>query len=362
MQPLASLNRRGNRRITMRVFGRLGSGGGPWIASPWARYGIALLLAVAGFIIRLALLPLLGPDTPILLSIVAVALAAWLAGFGPGVLATVISAIGAIVLYVPPLGHEAILSVTQVLRVLLFSLTGLVVSGLTEAWYRSASAWKRAEQEQENRVLQERNRMAREIHDTLAQGLTGIIIQLEAAQDMLADAPQAAMEHVVRAQDLARGSLTEARRSVQALRPLALEDADLATAIAQAAEQMTSGTGTRARVSVTGIAPDFLTADIQSNLLRIATEALTNALKHARADVVGIDLVYESDCVTLSVRDNGRGFVPHSPQTGAGFGLTGMWERAERIGGKFNLVSHRGEGTEVKVVVTNPAGAPMALS
>lgn len=337
----------------MRVLGRRGSIGGPWIASGWARYGIALLLAAGGFIIRLMLHPLLGADTPILLSIIAVALAAWLAGFGPGVLATIVSLIGAVALYIPPWGREGILSLSQDLRLLLFLVTGIIVSGLTEAWYRSASAWRRAEQEQENRVLQERNRMAREIHDTLAQGLTGIIVQLEAAEDTIVDEPKTASSHICRAQDLARLSLTEARRSVQALRPLALENQDLAAAIAYSAEQMTAGTGIKAHVTISGICPHFLTGEIQANLLRIAMEALTNVIKHARADSAYIDLSYDVNCATLSIRDNGRGFAPHSPQTGAGFGLTGMWERAERIGGKFTLISHHGEGTEVKVVVTD---------
>ena len=337
--------------------------GKPLIGPSLSRYALAIILSGAGVWTRLLLHPLLGSDTPIMLSIVAVAVAAWLAGFGPGLLATLVGFLGGIALLMPPWGTENILSLSQIVRLLLFLVTGLIVSGLTEALYQAESAWHRAEQDQENRILQERNRMAREIHDTLAQGLTGIIIQLEAAEDCMAEAPYAATTHMARAQELARHSLTEARRSVHALRPQLLEERDLAGALAHYAEQMTTGIGVRAEVVVEGIPPAYLSPEISASLLRIGVEALTNAVRHARADTVRIELIFETGTIALSIRDDGRGFVPHSPhspQSGGGFGLTGMWERAERIGGKFTLESHRGEGTEVKVVVSlNPAKSPL---
>ena len=328
---------------------------------PYSRYSLAFLFAVAGFGIRLLLHPFLGIDTPILISSVAVAFAARIGGFGPGVLATFVSLAGGVALLLPPWSPTWHLSLSQDLRLLLFLVTGIIVSGLTEALSQTTSAWLRAEQEQENRVLQERNRMAREIHDTLAQGLTGIVIQLEAAEDTMSDDADtdldAARAHILRAQELARFSLSEARRSVQALRPQALEDRDLAGALAHTIEQMTAGTGVRADVTSEGLLPAFLTTDTQSQLLRIGVEAVTNALKHARAERIALHLRYEAERVTLSIKDDGRGFVPHTSQNGGGFGLTGMWERAERIGGHFTLVSNHGAGTEIIVTVSAPSGS-----
>jgi len=309
------------------------------------------MIALVGCLVRTLLFPLLGPDTPILISIIAVALSAWLYGFGPGILATSVSLVGALVLLAPTLGHSSLLTLTQILRLLLFLMTGLIVSGLTEAWNRSIADRQRAEQEQENRILQERNRIARDIHDTLAQGLTGIIIQLEAAEDTLTEPRDDASKHVARARELARQCLSEARRSVLALRPELLESQDLAGALRRSAEQMTSGTGIVASVETSGIPPSFFAGEVEVSLLRIAMEALTNALKHARANKVQITLTYEETQVTMSIKDNGRGFTPHSSQARSGFGLTGMWERAERIGAQFTLVSFPGQGTEVRVTV-----------
>lgn len=325
-------------------------------ASPWKRrrgwhYAAAFAIAAAGCLVRMLLFPLLGPDTPILLSIVAVSVSAWFFGFGPGVMATVVSFLGAVWMLLPGLGHSSLLTLAQFLRLALFVFTGLMVSGLTEAWYRSIAARQRSEQDQENRILQERNRIAREIHDTLAQGLTGIIIQLEAAQDALESAPQECAARLTCAGDLARQSLSEARRSVHALRPEMLDSQNLATALRNYAEQMTTGSGVSATVDVIGTPPSFIAPEVELNLMRIGTEALTNALRHARANLVAIVLEYGSSHISLSVRDNGRGFSMHSTQARSGFGLTGMWERAERIGAQFHLESSPGHGTEVRVVV-----------
>ena len=205
-----------------------------------------------------------------------------------------------------------------------------------------------ADQGRQAAILQERNRMAREIHDTLAQGFTGVLIQLEAAKSILIQEPDEAKAHILQARDLARESLAEARRSVHALRPQALEDSNLPSALARLIERMTSGTPIEAKFQIDG-APRLLPPDTEHNLLRIGTEALTNALKHAQATEIRVTLGFGTTQVRLSVQDNGTGFNL-SDQTGrGGFGLTSMRERAERLGSQITIISEPGVGTTVTV-------------
>src|SRR4029077_11775378 len=136
-------------------------------------------------------------------------------------------------------------------------------------------------QNRESVLLAERNRVAREIHDTLAQGFTGVIAQLEAARGAMSQKKTVRVsDHLERAGELAREGLGEARRSVQALRPLALEEKPLTTALRDLIERMTTGMPMRAKVSLQG-EPRKLPAEWETNLLRIGQEAVTNAIRHA---------------------------------------------------------------------------------
>jgi len=216
-------------------------------------------------------------------------------------------------------------------------------------------------QAREAGVLEERQRMAREIHDTLAQGLTGIITQLEAAQRTSQDE-----EHDRRlgnAKQLARDSLAEARRSVQALRPQALEDARLPEALAEEAARWSATSGVAAEVTTTG-EPRPLHPEVEVTLLRVAQEALANVAKHAGASHAGVTLSYMGDVVTLDVRDDGAGFAPDGPDIGCpkangndhdarsgGFGLTAMRQRVTRLAGQLEIESEPGAGTAVSASV-----------
>jgi ligand-binding sensor domain-containing protein/anti-sigma regulatory factor (Ser/Thr protein kinase) len=201
-------------------------------------------------------------------------------------------------------------------------------------------------------VLEERNRMAREIHDTLAQGFVGIALQLQAVEKALSDAPDTARQHLGLAQSMVSHSLVEARRSVWDLRAQALESSDLATALSATAKQMTEGTVVRAEVRVVGESRR-LSANIENNALRIGQEGLTNSLKHAGAQQVIIELNYEEDCLCLSVKDDGRGFDTEGVlKTADGhFGLLGIRERVEHLGGRLVLESRPGQGTEIEVTI-----------
>jgi len=212
-----------------------------------------------------------------------------------------------------------------------------------------------ADQARRAAIVEERNRMAHEIHDTLAQGFTGIHIQLEAAQDALEQSPEEAHAHLVTAKELARESLMEARRSVHALRPLALETADLPEALELMAERLGAGTGCSVTFETTGERRP-LSPDVAHDLLRACQEALANALRHAGATEVRILLKYCLEGVRVSITDNGKGFDPEEmTATRGGLGLLGLQERAHRLHADLQLHSRPGEGTTVSLRV--PGGA-----
>ncbi len=201
-------------------------------------------------------------------------------------------------------------------------------------------------------VLEERGRLAREIHDTLAQGFVGISSQLDAVAFTLNGHVDLARKHLDLARKMVRHSLTEARRSVMDLRASALEGHDLPAALSEAAHQWTAGSAVQIRVDVQGESRP-LPEETEQHLLRIAQEAVTNAVKHARASHVNIHLEMAGRELSLRVADNGRGFEQDEAfsEVGGHFGLLGMRERAERLGGELQLHSEPGHGTEVAVTV-----------
>ena len=205
------------------------------------------------------------------------------------------------------------------------------------------------EQQREAAILKERTRMARDIHDTLAQGFTGVIVQMEAAEEaLLEEDSEHAIGHVHRARELARESLREARRSVHALRPQALEKAPFADALEAIIKNTAAGTALRTEFRITG-KPRELAPLVEENLLHIGQEALTNSLKHAHATKFQAQLSFNPDAVYLELQDNGDGFnVGNS--NGGGFGLLGMKERAEQIAATVDVSSKPGAGTSIVAV------------
>jgi signal transduction histidine kinase len=201
-------------------------------------------------------------------------------------------------------------------------------------------------------VLEERSRMARDMHDTLAQGFTGIILQLQAAQQAVAHGSSAEMDaHIHRASELARWSLAEARRSIKALRPQALETKDLRVAMEDAIKQMTAGTGLRAELTTYGrIRP--LGPACEEGLLRIQQEILTNALKHSSAQVVNFRLLFEENTIRLEVQDDGVGL--DISKNHDGLGLLGIRERVHQLNGEITIDSRIGFGTRTCVVLSCP--------
>ena len=200
-------------------------------------------------------------------------------------------------------------------------------------------------------VLEERNRLAREIHDTLAQGFTGIVLQLEAAEQALEESPAEVPDHLSRAKNLARESLQEARRSVWDLLPRALEQLTLDAALQGEVLRFAAEGGGEASFSLSGEQRE-LPSNVQAALLRICQESLTNVRRHAEATEVKVSLTFSPKAVCLSVQDNGIGFDFQKVKTlgrNRGFGLTGMEQRVRLLEGGLAVKSRKGEGTLVEV-------------
>ncbi len=199
-------------------------------------------------------------------------------------------------------------------------------------------------------VIEERNRIAREIHDTLAQGFAGILMQIEALRQSLSTGDTHSInDHLMRIQSIARENLNEARRSVQSLRPPAISQQSLEELIQNEIEKLTRDLLINVQFHVTGN-PPLIPTDAKQALYRIAQEALSNVRKHSQATTVQIALVYGERSITLWVQDNGIGF-DSKIQYKHSFGITCMRERARMFGGMVNVHSEKGKGTTIEAVI-----------
>lgn len=294
------------------------------------------------------------------------------------------------------------LRMLDLIALVVLALAGLMLAAL---WQLHTFEQQQLEESKTTALLDERNRLAREIHDTLAQSFTGISLQLEAARGIFkkttalshqgdraeqppqaktpthrlpssaslasrptptqaqtqaqtqapAQAPSVVEVHILRARDLARKGLSEARRSVQALRSEALETDTLPVALGKALAQTQRDTQLITRFYLEGEEKP-LPEDMQLNLLRISQEAVTNTLRHAQATQLDLtlaftDRVHAPRQVRLCIIDNGIGFDPAILLTKSGFGLVGIRERVDRFGGTFGLRSTPGIGTTLEVVM-----------
>lgn len=226
-----------------------------------------------------------------------------------------------------------------------------LAQGLAQQATLALQLTRLAEQARNAAVTEERNRMAREIHDTLAQSFTGILIQLQAAEQVLNGSQSESKLHVDSAIRLARAGLTEARRSVFALRPQLLQGGDIVHALNLLVNSILAESPVKIGLSVSGN-PPVMTSDTESNLLRIAQEAITNAIKHSGGTEVQVRLRIEPDVLKLTIEDDGAGFDPHMPNLNRGFGLVSMHERADRIGGELTILTQPGSGTKVHLFIS----------
>jgi signal transduction histidine kinase len=206
-----------------------------------------------------------------------------------------------------------------------------------------------SDQSRQAAVMAERNRVVRDVHDTLAHAFTGVIVQLEASDDASARGLDAeAGAHIARAEAMARAGLQEARRSVMALRPQVLERNDLSTALREMVTGMTDGTSVNSEFAQGGVARELPPA-WDENLLRIGQEALTNAIRHGHARRIVMELDFFHDSVLLRLKDDGPGFDSNSAFDG--LGLAGIRARVSSMGGQLSIESAAGSGTTISVSV-----------
>jgi PAS domain S-box-containing protein len=202
-------------------------------------------------------------------------------------------------------------------------------------------------------LVEERNRMARDVHDTLAQSFTGILLQLEAAE-AATEAGLSANSYISRVRDIAKFGLSEARRSVLALRPLILEEKGLEHALRQLAERSSIEGAIICELTATG-SVQRLDSAMELGFFRVAQEAVSNAVKHAKATRVSIELLFASEAVTLCVTDNGGGMAAEPDLLAkSGYGLLAMRERAREIGGNLDVQNAVEGGTRIRLGVSIP--------
>ncbi len=199
-------------------------------------------------------------------------------------------------------------------------------------------------------VTRERNRLARELHDTLAHTLSAVAVELEAVNSLWDVDSSQAHTFLKRSLVATRTGLTETRRALQALRSSPLQDLGLALAIRQEAEAIAERANLRLDLRIPGRI-DNLPPDVEQCVYRVAQEALANVAHHAQAQHVKVSLHQKDGHLTLSISDDGTGFDPDSIDTGRHLGLCGMQERAEMIGGVLDIVSERGQGTTIHLSV-----------
>ncbi len=217
---------------------------------------------------------------------------------------------------------------------------------MTRRRLRQSLAARRQAEAEFAAILAERNRIAREIHDTLAQGLGAISVRLELVREQLPPGSEAAI-HLAEASGLPRQSLTEARNSIWNMRSQALENSDLPGALAGVLDQLTEIDHIDGRFRVVG--ERFRLPPVtENNLLRIGQEAISNAVRHAGATRIEVTVGFSTDEVTIRVKDDGCGFdLHHNPSDGHHFGLVGLRERASELGALLHIESSPGHGTEV---------------
>jgi signal transduction histidine kinase/ligand-binding sensor domain-containing protein len=201
-------------------------------------------------------------------------------------------------------------------------------------------------------VLGERNRIAREIHDTLAQGFAGISVQLELVSRQLDGSSTTVRKHLDQARMLVRSSLAEARRSIWELRSQSSEMEDLASRLSKMAAQMGASGQPKIALQVRGTYRP-LPARTEDELLRIAQEAVTNSIRHAEASLIDLELAFDPRLLRMTIADNGKGFSPNGAASDivGHFGLQGMRERAAGIDAKLSLKTAPGAGTRLSVEV-----------
>jgi signal transduction histidine kinase len=212
-----------------------------------------------------------------------------------------------------------------------------------------------AKSARQSAVLEERNQLAAEIHDALAQSFTGISLQLGVAGEQLTAKDGDPLRQIQLANEIAKFGLAEARRSILSLRSSAIEESGLTTTLQRLVEHSNVAGRLRCDLRSDNIPEESLPPRIQHELLRIAQEAISNAVRHAKPTVVSVTLRWEPPNLILKVKDNGSGISSASLEKSEGFGLSNMRTRASQIGGKLDIQTAAGHGTSIVLTVPIPS-------
>ncbi len=208
---------------------------------------------------------------------------------------------------------------------------------------------RQAIQREELTISRERNRLARELHDTLAHSLSGVTVQIEAARTLWPSSPEAAEVMLSRADDMARTGLTEARRALQSLRATPLQDLGLRLALQAMGEEVAARAGATLNTELPPHLTTNLDSHVEQNLYRIAQEALENIVRHARAKTISLHLVETAHELHLEIVDDGIGFDTNGDTSEGHYGLQGMAERAALSDASLAVKSQLGEGTAITI-------------
>jgi signal transduction histidine kinase len=252
--------------------------------------------------------------------------------------------------------HQLSYQRSLMIRTIVFLAAGLVISLIMKRQREQRQELLAANQQlrhyaatlEQLAVTQERNRVARELHDTLAHTLSGLAVQLEAVRSIWRSAPEKSYTMLEDSLQTTRAGLTESRQAIQALRASPLEDLGLILALRNLAESAASRAGTTLNLELPG-SLEKLPPDVEQSLFRAAQEALENIVRHAEAKSIEVQLTQEVHSLTLSIRDDGQGFEPEKVDAQKHLGLKGLRERVELFGGNLQIQSKPGQGTTIRL-------------
>jgi signal transduction histidine kinase len=251
--------------------------------------------------------------------------------------------------------QAAMMLIVGYIIVWLVSIQRTQRAALAEAYERQAEANRRLKQYtatlEELTISRERNRLARELHDTLAHSLSAVTVQLEAVRSLWETNPEKARHLLEEADDSVRRGLTEARRALQALRASPLQERGLVVALQGLAETAAERCGARLELHLAAEMEGGLPTTIEQGVYRIAQEALENVVRHAEARTLAVHLERNGDELALTVRDDGQGITGEAPAARERLGIRGMEERAHVLGGQIEIDSRQGQGTRVHLTV-----------
>ena len=242
------------------------------------------------------------------------------------------------------------------LRLIVFLATGAIISLIMKRQRRQRQELLAANQQlrhyaatlEQLAVTQERNRMARELHDTLAHTLSGLAVQLEAVRSLWQSAPERSYAMLEDSLQTARSGLTESRHAIQALRAGPLDDLGLILALRNLAENAAGRAGAALTLELPA-SLEKLSPDVEQSLFRVAQEALENIVRHAEAKSITVRLEQAAKSLVLSISDDGQGFDPAKVEMHSHLGLKGLRERVELFGGNLQINSQPGRGTTIRL-------------